>query len=156
MSAVQSPSLLSDIRALDRQLIDLSCLACGGNEPSPVWRSDRYLWRVELPSCGACCLIYLARGLRGNVEAQFYQRFYPRLMKQPPAQADLWQYRLIAGYSYSCIKATVGDVESVRPSLHCVLRRTPGRRQVLPGVSWVFAVPDFSMGLSLGNCRQCG
>lgn len=113
MPFVQPLSLLSELRALDRQLVELACPACGGNEPSPIWRRDRYLLRVELSSCRSCGLIYLARGLRGEAEAHFYQQLYPRLMRQPPAPGDLWQYRLIAGYRYSRITATVGTPESV-------------------------------------------
>lgn len=113
MPFFQSSSLLSELRALDRQLVELACPACGGSEPSPIWRRDRYLLRVELSSCGTCGLIYLARGLRGEAEAHFYQRLYPRLLRQPPALADLWYYRLIAGYRYSRITAAVGISESV-------------------------------------------
>lgn len=113
MSFTQSLSLLSELRALDRQLVCLVCPACGGDEPSSIWRRDRYLLRVELSTCGSCGLIYLARGLRGDAEARFYQRLYPRLMRQPPAPNDLWHFQLIAGYRYSRISAELGALDSV-------------------------------------------
>lgn len=113
MSLIRPVSIFSELNVLDRQLVALTCPACGADNPSPIWRRDRYFLRVELSSCGGCGLIYLARGLRGTVQANFYQRLYPRLMKQPPALVDLWHYRLIAGYRYSQITAQLGTLDSV-------------------------------------------
>lgn len=106
-------SLLTDLRTLDQRLVTLSCPSCGSNDPHPVWRRDRYFLRVNLSVCRGCGLVYLARGLQGDVQASFYEQVYPRLMVQPPSDQMLWNYRLIAGYRHSEITSVIGAIESV-------------------------------------------
>lgn len=113
MAPSRQPSLFAQLRMLDKQLVPIPCPACGNNASSPIMQRDRYFLRVALSTCDHCGLVHVARGLQGDVQADFYAHLYPRLMKQPPAAADLGHYRLIAGYRYSEISTALGSLESV-------------------------------------------
>lgn len=101
------------LHALDRALEPLPCPACGQADRRLVWRRDRYFLRVDLSICAACGLVHLARGLSGETERLFYRQVYPRLMHYPPPEAELAQYRLIAGYRLHAITAVTGPLDSV-------------------------------------------
>ena len=113
MLARRPLALMTDLQRLNQQLVDLACPGCGGSTPYPIWSHDRYFLKVRLSACQRCGLVYLARGLSGQVQDDFYSRLYPRLMRQPPSALQLWQYRLLAGYRYSEISAVTGAVHSV-------------------------------------------
>ncbi len=113
MPATQPFALIADLQRLNQQLVELPCPACGGHDPHLIWRRDRYFLTVNLSSCRACGLVYLARGLQGEAQDRFYAHFYPRLMKQPPDAHSLWNYRMIAGYRHNEISAVIGPIDSV-------------------------------------------
>lgn len=106
-------SLINQLREINRRLVELPCPGCGQRDPQLIRRHDRYFLRVNLSSCRHCGLVYLARGLSGDTQAQFYTQLYPRLMRQPPASKAIWNYRLLAGYRFSEISAMIGQCDSV-------------------------------------------
>jgi len=90
----------------------MPCPGCGACAPDPIWRYDRYFFRVDLSLCTHCSLIYLARGLSGEAEQQFYANFYPRIMGRPNI-VELARFRMLAGYRLQVISNVIGTVEDV-------------------------------------------
>lgn len=106
-------SLINQLRQINRHLVELPCPGCGQRDPELIWRHDRYFLRVNLSTCRHCGMCYLARGLSGDTQEQFYTQLYPRLMRQPPTSKAMWNYRLLAGYRFSEISAVIGQCNSV-------------------------------------------
>ena len=106
-------SLITELRQINQQLVELACPGCGQHDPLFIWRRDRYFLTVNMSICGHCGLVYLARGLSGETQARFYTHIYPRLMHQPPSSVALWNYRLLAGYRYSEIHGIIGECSTV-------------------------------------------
>jgi SAM-dependent methyltransferase len=106
-------SLIHQLRQINQHLVELPCPGCGQSDPQLIWRRDRYFLRVNLSTCRHCGLVYLARGLSGDIQAQFCTQLYPRLMQQPPSDKATWNYRVMAGYRFSEISAAIGRCHSV-------------------------------------------
>lgn len=106
-------SLFNQLYQINRHLVELPCPGCGQYDPKLIWKYDRYFLRVNLSTCRHCGLIYLARGMNGDTQTNFYSQLYPRLMRQPPTSKAMWNYRLIAGYRFSEISTVVSQCQSV-------------------------------------------
>lgn len=106
-------SLIKQLRQINQALTELPCPGCGQRDAALIWRHDRYFLRVNLSACRQCTLVYLARGLSGETQTRFYSDLYPRLMRQPPSSKALCNYRVLAGYRLSEIRAVMGECHSV-------------------------------------------
>jgi SAM-dependent methyltransferase len=109
-----TPSLLADLRRLNRRLTPLRCPLCGADEPAEILRRDRYFLDVRLSVCGPCGMTYLARGLADEAAALFYGGLYQRLMRTGDGNAALiGAQRLAAGYRAHVLRHVIGPLDEI-------------------------------------------